>query len=249
MTKTWLKFSQKGQTQCCRRLVYNFGFSANTFERLMFHTSYLAQTTWYFKIAAKTTGRWATLQPVCLYQTLGMIVYSMFHYHHRLCGSASPMLTATDFVIGKGQFSTPTVSTPSTDHQTICHKWLCRRPLQLCKLSGNSSTAGVWAHGWNITKIIILFIPPFWGTHLQVRFVDGFSRTIAQTTRTRANICRFVGFVHKAPPFGGQKPQNPQLWGVNRCFQAKLPKSKNVHIIKTTASIPTKFCTVTKTSK
>ena len=112
MTKTWLKFSQKGQTQCCRRLVYNFGFSANTFERLMFHTSYLAQTTWYFKIAAKTTGRWATLQPVCLYQTLGMIVYSMFHYHHRLCGSASLMLTATDFVIGKGQFSTPTVSTP-----------------------------------------------------------------------------------------------------------------------------------------
>ena len=33
------------------------------------------------------------------------------------------------------------------------------------------------------------------------------------------------------------------------CFQAKLAKSKNVHIIKTTASIPTKFCTVIKTTK
>jgi len=31
---------------------------------------------------------------------------------------------------------------------------------------------------------------------------------------------------------------------VNRRFQAKLAKSKNVYIIKTTASIPTKFCTV-----
>ena len=36
---------------------------------------------------------------------------------------------------------------------------------------------------------------------------------------------------------------------MNRRFQAKLAKSKNVHIIKTTVSIPTKFCTVIKTSK
>ena len=36
---------------------------------------------------------------------------------------------------------------------------------------------------------------------------------------------------------------------MNRRFQAKLAKSKNVHIIKTTASIPTKFCTVIKTTK
>jgi len=34
--------------------------------------------------------------------------------------------------------------------------------------------------------------------------------------------------------------------GVNRRFQAKLAKSKNMHIIKTTASIPTKFFTVIK---
>ena len=36
---------------------------------------------------------------------------------------------------------------------------------------------------------------------------------------------------------------------MNRHFQAKLAKSKNVHIIKTTASIPTKFCTMIKTTK
>jgi len=56
----------------------------------------------------------------------------------------------------------------------------------------------------------------------------------------------FVGIFHIAPHLGGQKSQNPQFWGVNRRFQAKLAKSKNVHMIKTTASIPTKFCTVIK---
>ena len=54
---------------------------------------------------------------------------------------------------------------------------------------------------------------------------------------------------HIAPHLGGQKPQKPQCWGVNRRFQTKLAKSKNVHIIKTTASILTKFCTVIKTIK
>jgi len=36
---------------------------------------------------------------------------------------------------------------------------------------------------------------------------------------------------------------------VNRHFQTKLAKSKNVHTIKTTAWIPTKFWTVIKTTK
>ena len=59
----------------------------------------------------------------------------------------------------------------------------------------------------------------------------------------------FWGIFHTAPHLGGQKPQKPQFWGVNRRFQAKPAKSKNVHIIKTTASIATKFCTLIKTTK
>ena len=106
---------------------------------------------------------------------------------------------------------------------------------------------GFWAHGWNITKIIFIYAP-FLETHLQVRQRDGFSRTMAQTTRTRARMCLFGNFSHFSQ-FRGQKPKNPQFWGVNRRFQAKLAKSKNVHIFKTTASIPTKFCTVIKTTK
>ena len=59
----------------------------------------------------------------------------------------------------------------------------------------------------------------------------------------------FWEIFHIAPHLAGQKPQKPQFWGVNRRFQAKLAKSKNGHIIKTTASVPTKFCTLIKTTK
>ena len=60
--------------------------------------------------------------------------------------------------------------------------------------------------------------------------------------------CAFWGVFTLHPIYGSKKPKPPIL-GVNRRFQAKLVKSKNVHIIKTTPSIPTKFCTVIKTTK
>ena len=41
----------------------------------------------------------------------------------------------------------------------------------------------------------------------------------------------FGGRVNIAPHLGGQIPQNPHFGGVNRRFQAKLVKSKNMHII------------------
>ena len=59
----------------------------------------------------------------------------------------------------------------------------------------------------------------------------------------------FGGFVDMPPHLGVKSPPKPQFWGVNRRFPAKLLKSKNMHIIKTTASIRTKFCTAIKTTK
>ena len=58
----------------------------------------------------------------------------------------------------------------------------------------------------------------------------------------------FVGGQYRPTP-SPIFPLKKQFWGVNRRFQAKLAKLKNVHIIKTTTSIPTKFCTVIKTTK
>ena len=56
--------------------------------------------------------------------------------------------------MGKCNFNPLQNRHPSTDHQTICHKRLCRRPLQL-------SIGGFWANGWNITKVIVIYTP-FW---------------------------------------------------------------------------------------
>ena len=59
----------------------------------------------------------------------------------------------------------------------------------------------------------------------------------------------FWDFFHITSHLGGQKNPKPQFRGLNRRFQAKLAKSKNVHIrpIKTTSSIPTKLSWVVPT--
>jgi len=59
----------------------------------------------------------------------------------------------------------------------------------------------------------------------------------------------FGGFVDMPPYLGVISPENSNFGGVNRRFPAKLLKLKNMHIIKTIASIPTKFCTAIKTTK
>jgi len=60
-------------------------------------------------------------------------------------------------------------------------------------------------------------------------------------------------FLPKDVPFADMLPHlrgsNPPKTPMNRRFPAKLLKSKNMHIIKPTASIPTKFCTMIKTTK
>ena len=59
---------------------------------------------------------------------------------------------------------------------------------------------------------------------------------MAQTTRTRARMCLFWYFLYGSP-FKGSKTKKKHFGGVNRRFQAKLAKSNNLHIIKTTALI------------
>ena len=57
-----------------------------------------------------------------------------------------------------------------------------------------------------------------------------------------ADSCRdvpFGGSVDTAIHFGGEIQQNPQLWGVNRRFQAKRAKYWKFQVVETTASILT----------
>jgi len=51
------------------------------------------------------------------------------------------------------------------------------------------------------------------------------------------------------PHLGVNAQQKKPKAGTNRNFQAKLAKYKKLHIIETTTSILTKFCTMTKTTK
>ena len=83
---------------------------------------------------------------------------------------------------------------------------------------------------------------------LTVAFLRRFLPNWTQTCKPPKVRTSSLG-VNIAPPLPHFPPKNHQFFGVNRHFQAKLTKSKNVHIIKTTASIPTKFCTVIKTTK
>jgi len=66
--------------------------------------------------------------------------------------------------------------------------------------------------GWNIKKCIYTH---FSWTHQQVRLVDGFSRLMAQTTRTRAR-CVFWGSINTAPYLWGQIHKTP-IWGHAGC--------------------------------
>jgi len=61
--------------------------------------------------------------------------------------------------------------------------------------------------------------------------------------RGLAQGCAFLDFFHIAPHLGGQKPQK-YFGALIYVFKPNSWNRKNVRIIKTIASIPTKFCTV-----
>jgi len=109
---------------------------------------------------------------------------------YRLRGSASPVLTATGFVNGKWQFSTPhRIDTPRPISKKFVTGYYVGDPLRLCQIRCISAHGGFWAHGWNITKIIFM---PFFGN--------------APTSQTPRRICTHDGSndadSRKDVPFG-----------------------------------------------
>jgi len=113
--------------------------------------------------------------------------------YHGLRGSASPLLTATGLVNGRWQNQHPL-----TDRQKIVTDDYVGEPYSCAKCGGHPPLGlGEWMK-YNLNYF---YSYPFLGTHLQVRRVDGFSRTMAQTTWTRARM-RLLGFVDIAPHLG-----------------------------------------------
>jgi len=64
-----------------------------------------------------------------------------------------------------------------------------REATPCAKFRANPSTGGFSANAWNITKIFLRYT--FFQKLLQVRLLDGFSRAMAQTTRSHARMCLF----------------------------------------------------------
>jgi len=82
---------------------------------------------------------------------------------------------------------------------------------------------GFWASGWNITNFFIYTF--FSWTHLQVRPVDGFSRLMAKTTRTRARICLLWVSLTLLPILGVKSPENPNFGAWISVFK---PNGQNI---------------------
>ena len=94
------------------------------------------------------------------------------------------------------------------------------RPLRLRQIWCKSVDGGLLGK-WVKYNEFFLFIPFFSSTHLQVRRDDdGFSRLMAQTTRTRARMCLLGVSLTLLPILGVKSPKNPNFWGVNGRFQA-----------------------------
>jgi len=139
----------------------------------------------------------------------------------------------------------PTESTPLNRSSKIWYRWLCRRTLRLCQLWCKSVDGGLLGKWLKHNEFFYLYL--FSSTHLQVRPVDGFSRMMAQTTLTRARMCLLGVSLTLLPILGVKSPVNPNCGGVSRRFQAKRAKYWKFHVIETTASISTKFCTTIET--
>jgi len=97
--------------------------------------------------------------------------------------------------MGIGKFQPPPhkINTPKPIDKKIGTIDNVREGTSHTKFGRNPSTWGFWANGWNITKIIFiyLFIPFISLISLQVRPVDGFLRTIPHKTWNHARMCLF----------------------------------------------------------
>ena len=111
------------------------------------------------------------------------------NYEFGLRVSASRVLTATGFVNGRWQLSTPTDSTPlDRSPKNLVQMITSAAPTAVPNLVQTREGGSVQMGELKRNVFIYLFIL-FSGTHLHVRPVDGFSRLIAQTTRIRARMC------------------------------------------------------------
>jgi len=135
---------------------------------------------------------------------------------HGLRGSASPVLTATGFINGRWQFSTPhRIHTQRPITKKFVASDYVGDPYGCAKFGANPSTGGIWANGWNITKFF-LFIPFFYElTYRSDATRDFYTWWLKR--RGFAQGCAFSGVSLTLLPILGVKyPQNPNFYAEGR---------------------------------
>ena len=142
---------------------------------------------------------------------------------------------------------------PLTDHQKFgtSDYWLRPRPLRLCQIWCKSACGGLsafGANGWNIMDMF--FINTFLRNHVQFRPVDGFSRLMAQTTRTRARVCLLTMIWQCLwMLFGLNSPKTPIFGAWIGVFKPNGQNIESFMLSKLLHRFQTNFCTTIETTK
>ena len=144
-----------------------------------------------------------SIRPLRIYACVKKTRFVWIFFYHGLRGSASPLLTATRFVNGRGQFSTPTESTP-----------LDRSPKNLLLVITSATPTAVphlvKIRPWGLlgervkyNEFLFFFIYTFFGksptgqTRRRIFTLDG-----SNDADSRKDVL-FGGFVDIAPHFTG----------------------------------------------
>ena len=123
--------------------------------------------------------------------------------------------------MGKGNFRPPQTRHSSTDHQNICHRWLCRRPLRLCQIrsiSVNGGLLGTWVKYNQNCFIYALFGNSPTGQTLRRIFTHDGSNDAA--SRKDVLLWEFITLL----PIWGSKPQNTPIFARELAFSSQTRK-------------------------
>jgi len=138
--------------------------------------------------------------------------------------SGSSVLTATGFVNGKWQFSTPCrIDTPQPITKQFVTDDYVGDPYGCAKLSAYPSTRGFWAHGWNITKVICIYAPIYGNSPTGQTRRRIFTRDGSSDVDSRKDV-PFWDFFILLPIQGVKNPKSPNFGAWIGIFK---PNSRN----------------------
>ena len=140
------------------------------------------------------------------------------------------VLTATFNSYGDRQISTPPPQNGYPWTQKIQHNWLRPWGDPYTKFGTNPATGGFWANGWNITKIIFVFLPSFSDSPTGHTRWSIFMRDSSKDVKSRKDMP--FGGLNDAPlNFWGKTPKN---WNFGAWKKQQTTKNSNPYNLKTT---------------